>query len=88
MGDFNLTVEDKNLIEVFMSTFEMECLINKPACFQSAKQNHTDLILTNKKELFKNSNVLEVGILAHRSFIVTALKSQLTKRNAKNEVIS
>ena len=66
----------------------MECLINKPTCFQSAKPNCIDLILTNKKELFKNSNVLEVGILAHRSFIVTALKSQLTKRNAKNEVIS
>ena len=47
-GDFYLTVEDKNL-EVFMSTFDMECLINKPTCFQSAKPNCIDLILTNKK---------------------------------------
>ena len=33
-------------------------------------------ILTNKKELFKNSNVLEVGISDHHSFVVTALKSK------------
>ena len=32
MGDFNLTVEDKNL-EAFMSIFDMECLISKPICF-------------------------------------------------------
>ena len=37
MRDFNLTVENKNL-EVFMSTFGMECLIRKPTCFQSADQ--------------------------------------------------
>ena len=82
MGDFNFTVENKNL-EVFMSTFDMECLIKKPTCFQSAKPNCIDLILTNKKELFKNSNVLEVGISDHHSFIVTALKTQLIKGNTK-----
>ena len=48
MGDFNLTVENKKL-EVFMSTFDMECFIKKPTCFQSAKPNCIDLILTNKK---------------------------------------
>ena len=74
MGNFNLTVEDKNL-EVFMNTFDMECLINKPTCFQSTKPNCIDLILTNKKEVFINSN--------HHSFIVTALKSQLIKGNGK-----
>ena len=76
MGDFNLTVENKNL-EVFMSTSNMESLIGKLTCFQSAKSNCIDLILTNKKELFKNSNVLEVGISDHHSFIV------MQKCNAK-----
>ena len=82
MGDFNLTVENKNF-EVFINTFGMECLIKKPTCFQSAKLNCIDLILTHEKELFKNSNVLQVGISDHHSFIVTALKSQLIKSNAK-----
>ena len=61
----------------------MECLIKKPTYFQSAKPNSIDLILTNKKELFKNSNVLEVRISNHHSFIVTALKSELIKGNEK-----
>ena len=86
MGYFNLTVENKNL-EV-MSTFDMDCLMKKPTCFQFAKPNCMDLILTNKKELFKNSNVLEVVISDHYSFIVTALKSQLVKSNAKMKLYS
>ena len=39
--------------------------------------------MTYRKEVFKNLNVLEVGISDHHSFIVTALKSQLIKGNAK-----
>ena len=46
MGDFKLTVESKNH-EVFISIFDMKCLIKKPVCFQSAKPNCIDLILTN-----------------------------------------
>ena len=45
-----------------------------------------DLILTNKKELFKNNDVFEVRISDHHSFIVTALKSQLLKGNAKTKL--
>ena len=47
MGDFSLTVENKNF-EVFMSTFGMECCIKKLR-FKSAKPNCIDLILTNEK---------------------------------------
>ena len=60
IGDFNLTV-NKNL-GVHMNTFNLDSLIHKPTCFQSANPICTDLILTNKKSLFKNSNFLEVGI--------------------------
>ena len=74
IGDFDHTVENKNL-EVFMNTFDLECLIKKPTCFQSTSPSCIDLILTNKKEFFKNSNVFEVGISDHHSLIVTALKS-------------
>ena len=82
IGDFNLIVNNKNL-GVFMNTFNLESLINKPTCFQSANPTCIDLILTNKKSLFKNSNVLEVGISNHHSFITTALRTQLIKGNAK-----
>ena len=69
--DFNLTVENK-ILEVFMNAFDLECLIKKPACFQSTSPSCIDLILTNKKEFFKNS-VFEVGISDHHSLIVIAL---------------
>ena len=86
IGHSNLTVENKNL-EVFMNTFDLECLIEKPACFQSTSPTSCiDLILTNKKEFFKSSNVLEVGISDHPSLIITALQSRLVKGNAKTKL--
>ena len=69
-----------------MNTFDLECLIKKPSCFQSSNPCCMDLILTNKKELFKNNDVFEVRISDHHSFIVTALKSQLLKGNAKTKL--
>ena len=86
IGDFNMTIEKKNL-EVFMNSFGLECLIKKPTCFQSKNPSCNDLILTNEKDLLKNSNVLEIGISDHHSFIIIALKSQLVaKGNAKTKL--
>ena len=84
IGDFTLTVENKNL-EVFMNTFDLECVIKKPTCFPSISPSCIDLILTNKKEFFKNS-VLKVGISDHHSLFVTAIQSQLVKGNAKTKL--
>ena len=78
-GDFNLTFENKNL-EDFMNTFDLECLIKKPACFQSTSPSCIDFILTNKKEFLKNCNVSEVWISDHYCLIVTAFRSQLVLR--------
>ena len=83
--DFNMTIENKNL-EVFMNSFGLECLIKKPTCFQSKNPKCIDLILANIKDLFKNSNGSEVGISDHHSLIITALKSQLVKGNAKTKL--
>ena len=51
IGDFNFTAENNNL-ENFMKTFNLECLIKKPACFQSSNQRCIDLILTKKERTF------------------------------------
>ena len=84
IGDFNLTIDNKSL-ENFMTTFDLECLIKKPTCFQSSNPTCIDLILTNKKEFFKNTDFIEVGISDHHSLIVIALKSLLLKGNAKTK---
>ena len=52
IADFNLTVNDKNL-GVFMNTFNLDSLINKPTCFQSANPTSTDLILPITKAFLK-----------------------------------
>ena len=48
MRDLDLTADNKNL-EVFMSTFDLECMSKKPTCFHSARPSSVGLILTNKK---------------------------------------
>ena len=59
----------------YLNTFDLECLIKKPTCFQSKSPSCINLFSTNKKKFFKNSNVLEVGISDHHSLIGTALRS-------------
>ena len=85
IGDFNMTIENKNL-EIFMNLSNSEYLIKKPTCFQSKNPSCIDLILTNKRDFSKCSNVLEVGISGHRSSNITTLKSQLVKGNAKTKL--
>ena len=85
IGDFNLTIYNESL-ENFMSTCDLEYLIRKPTCFQSSNPTCIDLILTIKKEFFKNTDVVEVEISDHHYLIVTALKSLPLKRNAKTKL--
>ena len=66
-----------------MNTFNLESSINKPICFETTNPTCVDLIVTNQKGQFKNSNVLEVRISDRHSFVTTALRSQLVKENAK-----
>ena len=66
-----------------MNTFDSKCLTKKPNCFQSTNPSFFDLILRNKKEFFKISNVLEEVISDHHSLIVRTLRSQLVQGNAK-----
>ena len=83
--DFNLTVNNKNL-ELFTNIFNLESLIRKPTCFQSISQTCIDLIPTNHNGIFKNSNVLEVGISYYHISITREARS-VSKRKCKNESI-
>ena len=84
IGDFNLTIDNKRL-KNFMTTFDLECLMKKPTCFQSSNLTCIVPILTNKK-FFKNTDVIEVGISDDHILIVAALKSLLLKGNAKTKL--
>ena len=82
MGDLNLTIKYKSP-KNFMTQFGFEYLIKKATCFESSNPTCIDLTLTNKKESFKNTDVVEYKISDHHSLIVTALKNQLLKGNGK-----
>ena len=71
LGDFNLTTSNKYLADL-ITLFNLESLINTPTCFQSKKPRCIDLILTNKKSLFKNSKTFESGISDHHHLVLTS----------------
>ena len=79
---FNLTTSKKYLAD-FITLFNLQSLINIPTCFQSKNACCTDLILTNKNCLFKNSKTFEVGISDHRHLVLTSMRSQNIQGNPK-----
>ena len=74
IGDFNLSIENQHL-DALIQAYNLNNLINKPTCFQSNIPTCIDLILTNKKDLFKLSNTFETGISDHHKLVSTILKS-------------
>ena len=64
----------------------MNNLINEATCFQSNTPTCTDLILTNKKDLFKLSNTFETGISDHHKLVSTILKSGSFKGTPKVKI--
>ena len=81
LGDFNMTLEDKNL-QHFTDTFSIEHLINEPTCF---KRNPSckDLIITNKKSYFKNTCAAVIGISDFNKLMAVSSKSQVLKTPPK-----
>ena len=79
IGDFSLSVDNSHL-EVFMQAYDFSSLIKKPTCYQSNTPSCIDLILTNRKSLFKLSNTFETGLSDHHKLVCTILKSWGFKR--------
>ena len=84
LGDFHLTTPNKYLSD-FMTLFNLESLINTLTFFESEKPRCIDLILTNKKSLFKDSKTFEVGISDHRHLILRPLRLQYIQGNPKTK---
>ena len=74
IADFNLSIENQPL-DALIQAYNLNNLINKPTCLQSNTPTCIDLILTNKKDLFKLSYTFETGILDHHKLVSTILKS-------------
>ena len=78
IGDFNLD-PSTGLLKHFMNNNALCNLINVNTCFKG-KGTCIDLILTNRKYSFKNTNTFETGLLRdHHHMIYTMLKSIFEK---------
>ena len=74
IGDFNLSVDNSHL-EAFMQAYDFSSLIKKPTCYQSNTSSCIDLILTNRKSLFKLSNTFKTSLSDYHKLVCTILKS-------------
>ena len=92
MGDFNVTMDDKFMIN-FCELNDLSSLIDKPTCYKNFdKPKCIDLILTNKPSYFQHSNVFETGLSNFHLLTVTEFKmgfqklkpQVITYRNYKN----
>ena len=85
IGDFNLSSENQHL-DALIQSYNLNNLINKPRCFQPNTPTCIDLIITNKKNLFKLSNTFGTGISSHHKLVSNILKSGTFKETPKMKI--
>ena len=73
IGDFNLEPSDTTL-KHFLDSNGLHNLIKEHTCFKG-KGSLTDLILTNRKFSFKNTQSFETGLSNHHHMVYTMLKT-------------
>ena len=61
MGDFNME-STQYTIKTVMENYNLYNLVKTKTCFKSTQGRCIDLILTNKKHSFKNTNTFETGL--------------------------
>ena len=66
-----------------MCSFDLESLIDLPACYESINPTCIDLILTNKKNLLMNSVTFETGLSDHHKLTTTIFRRAISKGNSK-----
>ena len=77
-GDFNMEVHEKELAQLILD-YNFYSLLKIPTCFKSANGRCIDIMLTNKKHSFFQSQSFETGFSGHHHLILTILKSTFVK---------
>ena len=81
-GDFNMDTTNNTLLS-FIDSNCLFTMIRTPTCFKSTQGRCIDLMLTNKKYSFKDTQSFETGFSDFHHLIYTTLKSRFTKLPAK-----
>ena len=68
----------------FCETYNLENLVKEPTCFKNPNNpSCIDLILTNKKQRFIHTQVIETGISDHHKLTVTMMRMYFKKAKPK-----
>ena len=80
LGDFNCSVDEGKMNE-FCDIYNLQNLISDPTCFKNPlNPSSIDLILTNKRNSFLNSQTIETGLSDFHKMTITVLKSFFQKQ--------
>ena len=84
LGDLNIDSSDSqdqgiNAFHDFCDVFDLRNLIKGKTCITKKHSSSIDVILTNKKRLFKNSGTIETGVSDFHKMVLTMLREQFKK---------
>ena len=77
MGDFNLEPSTE-LFESLCNSYDLLNLVKEPTCFKGQSKCY-DLILTNCKHSFQNTEVLTTGFPDFHKMVFKILKTEFVK---------
>ena len=83
LGDFNMEVGEQPM-KSLINSHDLYNLIKDPTCFKNPNGRCIDLILTNKKYSFKNSQTFDTGESDFHRMIYTMFKSSFVKLPPKS----
>ena len=83
LGDFNME-PNKSPMKSLIDSHNLYNMINKPTCFKSLTGTCIDLMLTNKKYSFKNTQTFETGESDFHNMIYTMFKTTFVKLSPKS----
>ena len=80
IGDFNSEISERSTHD-FCNVYNLESLSNTPTCFKNPENpSCIDLLLTNSKNNFDETVVLELGLSDFHKLVVSVLKVTLKKK--------
>ena len=78
MGDFNCDMNENienNPLITFWKIYDLRNMVTEPTCFKNrVKPTNIDVILTNRKEYFTKTTLIESGLSDYHKMAVTCLK--------------
>ena len=77
LGDLNMVPENKKL-QTFLDSYSIENLIKEPTCFKG-KPSLIDVMITNHKNYFKSTCLVDTGISDFHKLTAASMKTYLAK---------